>query len=122
MLFRSLADAEVYAKVDHAAHRISSAVTQALTLAGVPHRLQRNGNMFSVFFTDADVTDYRGASAQDTNAYRVFFHAMLEAGCHLPPSAFEAWFVSAAHDEEAIEHEIAALHAAAAAVAASITH
>jgi glutamate-1-semialdehyde 2,1-aminomutase len=116
-----LADAAVYERVDRVAEAISSAATRALSEAGVPHRLQSNGNMFSIFFTDAEVVDYRGAATQDTNAHKIFFHAMLEAGCYLPPSAFEAWFVSAAHDEEAVDHVIAALTTAAAAVAASMT-
>jgi glutamate-1-semialdehyde 2,1-aminomutase len=52
--------------------------------------------MFSVFFTDRDVADYEDARAQDSGAYAAFFHGMLAAGVYLPPSAFEAWFVSTA--------------------------
>ena len=69
----------------------------ALTAAGVPHRLSYAGNMFSIFFTDADVVDYDSARTQQVPAFKAFFHAMLAAGVYLPPSAFEAWFVSAAH-------------------------
>ncbi len=117
-----LADAEVYQRVDHAAEVISAATTEALTSAGVPHRLQRNGNMFSVFFTEDEVVDYAGATNQDTDAFAVFFHSMLDSGCYLPPSAFEAWFVSAAHDEKAISQILTALPVAAAAVAARADH
>ena len=73
--------------------------------------------MFSVFFRDAAVTDYDGARDQDTDAFRRFFHAMLSRGVHLPPSAFESWFVSASHDDAAVEHVLAALPAAARAAA-----
>jgi glutamate-1-semialdehyde 2,1-aminomutase len=73
--------------------------------------------MFSVFFRDGAVTNYDEARAQDTDAFRRFFHSMLEQGVHLPPSAFEAWFVSAAHDDAAVEHVLAALPAAARAAA-----
>ena len=117
-----LADDAVYARVDPTAEVIGAAATEALARVGVPHRLQRNGNMFSVFFTDEEVVDYAGATKQDTEAFGVFFHAMLEAGCYLPPSAFEAWFVSAVHDERAIEQVLAALPAAATAVAAAAGH
>jgi glutamate-1-semialdehyde 2,1-aminomutase len=77
--------------------------------------LQSGGNMFSVFLDPAveTVRDFADASTQDTGAYRAFFHAMLDQGVYLPPSAFEAWFVSAAHDDRAIQHVLDALPAAA---------
>ncbi|WP_133755902.1 glutamate-1-semialdehyde 2,1-aminomutase [Naumannella halotolerans] len=115
-----LATEEVYAGIDKRAGELSSAVTEALSAAGVPHVLQHAGNMFSVFFTDAPaVPDYATAAAQDTTAYAAFFHAMLDAGVYLPPSAFEVWFLSAAHDDAAIDKVISALPAAARAAAQS---
>lgn len=115
-----LATEEVYAGIDKRAGQLSSAVTEALSAAGVPHVLQHAGNMFSVFFTDAPaVPDYATAAAQDTTAYAAFFHAMLDAGVYLPPSAFEVWFLSAAHDDAAIDKVISALPAAARAAAQS---
>jgi glutamate-1-semialdehyde 2,1-aminomutase len=80
--------------------------------------VQWAGSMFSVFFTEGPVVDYDGARAQDLDAFRAFFHAMLAAGVHLPPSAFEVWFVSAAHDDAAVELVLGALPAAARAAAA----
>ncbi|MFL6062091.1 MAG: glutamate-1-semialdehyde 2,1-aminomutase [Marmoricola sp.] len=118
-----LATPDVYARVDQVAATISSAATEALTAAGVPHRLQSNGNMFSVFFGDVvaggPVRDYAGAQTQDVGAFKAFFNAMLDAGVYLPPSAFEAWFVSAAHDDRAVQHVIDSLPAAAQAAAAT---
>jgi glutamate-1-semialdehyde 2,1-aminomutase len=73
--------------------------------------------MFSVFFRDGAVANYEDAKDQDTGAFRRFFHSMLSQGVHLPPSAFESWFVSAAHDDEAVNHVIGALPAAARAAA-----
>ena len=81
------------------------------------HRVQWAGSMFSVFFTDRPVRSYADAQTQDAAAYGRFFHAMLDAGVHLPPSCYEAWFVSAAHDDEAVETVLAALPAAARAAA-----
>lgn len=115
-----LADAAVYARVDAASDALASAVTAALDAAGVPHRLQRAGSLFSVFWGATDpVTDYASAQRQDAGAYRAFFHTMLDAGVALPPSAYEAWFLSAAHDDATIERIAAALPGAARAAAAS---
>jgi glutamate-1-semialdehyde 2,1-aminomutase len=73
--------------------------------------------MFSVFFTAQPVHDYDGARQQDVGAFRAFFHSMLAQGVHLPPSAFEAWFVSASHDDAAVGRVLDALPAAARAAA-----
>jgi glutamate-1-semialdehyde 2,1-aminomutase len=86
----------------------------------VAHRLQHAGSMFSVFFGPDAVVDYAGARRQETFRYTAFFHAMLERGVYLPPSAFESWFVSAAHDDAALAQVAEALpHAARAAAAAT---
>jgi glutamate-1-semialdehyde 2,1-aminomutase len=113
------ATAEVYARIDEVAHTVSSAVSQELDKAGVPHRVQRGGNLFTVFFTDAEVVDFAGARAQNTERFAAFFHAMLDQGVYLPPAAFEAWFFSAAHDDAAVDRVLAALPTAAEAAAAA---
>jgi glutamate-1-semialdehyde 2,1-aminomutase len=116
-----LADAEVYERVANAADDVSTAVGHALTAAGVPHVLQRAGTLFSVFFGAEvvdGVADYETAQRQDGAAYARFFHAMLDAGVSLPPSAFEAWFLTAAHDDTALAVVHDALPAAARAAAA----
>jgi len=110
-------DDTVYATLDSAAGRLAHELGVALSAAGVAHRVQVAGNLFSVFFTDQPVRDYPGAAAQEAWRYRAFFHAMLDAGVYLPPSAFEAWFVSAAHDDAALDRVVAALPAAARAAA-----
>jgi len=112
---------DVYATLDKTALVVAGIVADALSAAGVAHRVNSAGNLFSVFFTDAEVFDYATAKRQDTGAYRAFFHAMLDAGVYLPPSAFEAWFVGASHDESALQRIAdaapGAAHAAAAAQA-----
>jgi glutamate-1-semialdehyde 2,1-aminomutase len=112
-----LATDEVYAHLTAAGDTIKVAVDEALDAAGVPHVVQSNGTMFSVFFTPEPVRDFDGASAQDVGAFAAFFHAMLDAGVHLPPSAYEAWFLSAAHDDRAVQTVLDALPAAARAAA-----
>jgi glutamate-1-semialdehyde 2,1-aminomutase len=112
-----LADDALYRKLDSTAAVVGKLAADALAAEGVPHRLSYAGNMFSIFFTDADVRDYATAQLQDTGAFKAYFHAMLARGVYLPPSAFEAWFVSAALDDAALEQIAAALPAAAKAAA-----
>ncbi|OAH09287.1 glutamate-1-semialdehyde 2,1-aminomutase [Streptomyces jeddahensis] len=112
-----LLDDAAYEKLDAVSREIRGLVTDALTKEGVAHRLQNASNMFSVFFTDGDVRTYEDAKAQEAFRFNAFFHSMLAQGVYLPPSAFEAWFVSTAHDERAIERIAAALPAAARAAA-----
>src|SRR5690606_34284674 len=100
---------EVYARLDRTAPAIGDLVGKALTDAGVAHQVQYAGNMFSVFFTEAPVRDYAGAARQDVAAFAAFFHAMLAGGVYLPPSAYEAWFVSAAINDAALEIVAAAV-------------
>lgn len=114
------ADDDAYARLAAAADAVAAATGAALDAAGVPHVLQRAGTLFSVFFGEAvvgGVPDYGTAQRQDSAAYGRFFHAMLDAGVSLPPSAFEAWFVTAAHDDDALSRIADALPAAARAAA-----
>ena len=109
---------EVYAAVDSFAAAVSKLVSSALAEAGVPHCLSMAGNLFTVFLGRTDpVANFTDAKDQSTAAYAAFFHAMLDHGVYLPPSAFEAWFVSAAHDDVALSRIAGALPAAAEAAA-----
>ncbi len=110
---------EVYAKVDRAADAVAAAVHDALDAEGVAHVISRAGSLFSVAFRSEAVRDYADAKAQDAFRYAPFFHAMLDAGISLPPSVFEAWFVSAAHDDRVVDRIVSALPAAAQAAAAA---
>ena len=116
-----LANDEVYSRIDGASKVLQAAVTEAFTAAGVPHLVQSSGNMFSVFFVEDDVTavpSFEVASTQRTDRFRAFFHAMLDQGVYLPPSAFESWFLSSAHDDRAMDRIVSALPQAARAAAA----
>ena len=99
--------------------QIKAATSDALSVAGVEHTVQSAGTMFSVFFTGGPVRDFTDASRTDAGAYAAFFHAMLDAGVYLPPSAYEAWFLSAAHDDRAVAAVLDALPGAARAAAAA---
>ena len=112
-----LATEDVYTHLHTVGDQIKVAAAEALSAAGVPHVIQSAGSMFSVFFTGRPVRDFTEASAQDTDAFAAFFHAMLDRGVYLPPSAYESWFVSAAHDDRAVQTVLDALPAAATAAA-----
>ena len=105
---------EVYSRLDEVADTIAKLAADALTASGVPFRLQQAGNLFSVFLgNDQAVRDFGEARGQSGVAYSAFFHAMLDGGVYLPPSPYEAWFVSGAHDDEAVERIAGALPRAA---------
>ncbi|MDN3496014.1 glutamate-1-semialdehyde 2,1-aminomutase [Planococcus sp. APC 4015] len=114
-----LADADVYSRVDAASAAVSAGLDRALTDAGVEHVVSHAGSLFSVAFRSGQIRDYDDARAQEGWRYPPFFHAMLDAGVSLPPSVFEAWFLTAAHDESVVERILAALPAAARAAASA---
>lgn len=123
-----LANAAVYTRIDDVAATIVGAVVEALTAEDVPVAAQCAGNLFSVSFGSATECGWSGdgprsydeVKAAHAWRYPAFFHAMLAAGVSLPPSAYEAWFVSAAHDDAAVEQILAALPAAARAAAEAL--
>lgn len=113
-----LADDSVYERIDAASLALQTAVTDALSAAGVPHRLQAAGSLFSVFFgVEEPVRTYADAQKQNPAAYRAFFHSLLHDGVALPPSPYEAWFLSATHTPSVIDKIATALPAAATAAA-----
>ena len=77
-------------------------------LAQLPVRVNRVGSMFTVFFTDQHVVDFDTAKTCDTQRFNSYFHGMLQRGVYLPPSQFEAAFISTAHTESDIDHTIRA--------------
>jgi glutamate-1-semialdehyde 2,1-aminomutase len=115
---RNCTDA-VYKHLDAVSLALRGEVGAALGKEGVAHTVSTAGNMFSIFFTDRPVHDYDQARAQESFRFSAFFHAMLDAGVYLPPSAFEAWFLSAAHDDAAVNRILDALPAAARAAASA---
>lgn len=113
-----LATERVYQQVDETAAHLRAVTGEALSNAGVPFTINHAGSLFSVFFGEqvaADgVENYAQAQTQDTEMYAKFFHAMLKAGVALPPSCYEAWFCSAAHDDDAVAQIEQAIRTAAA--------
>ena len=114
-----LATPDVYAKIDAASDRLAAALGAALTDAGAVHAVPRAGNLFGVAFLPEAPRDYAQAQAQESFRYAPFFHAMREQGVALPPSVFEAWFLTAAHGDGQLAAIEAALPAAARAAASA---
>jgi len=99
---------EIYAQLDKLAGELVSGITIAAKDSGVPVCSNRVGSMFTVFFTPGPVTEWNSAAKSDTEAFARFFRSMLDSGIYLPPSQFEAAFLSAAHTTENIEQTITA--------------
>lgn len=97
---------EVCAKLESMTAILTGGLEKAAAKAGVPVQVHRLGSMFTVFFNDKPVTDYDSAAASDLEAFKIYFHAMLEQGIYLPPSQFETNFVSLAHSPEDIQKTI----------------
>ncbi len=111
----------VYARLDEVSATLAKLAGAALADARVPGQVQQGGNLFSVFLgVDQPVRNFDDARSQSAAAYAAFFHAMLDQGVYLPPSPYEVWFVSAAHDDEAVAQIAAALPAAARAAATAL--
>ncbi len=114
---------ETLARLDEAAYQRLAALGSALAeglreagrRAGVPLVVNQVGSMLTPFFTDTPVTDAASARRADTARYARFFHGLLDRGILVPPSQFEAWFLSLAHTEEEVHRTLEAAEAALAA-------
>jgi glutamate-1-semialdehyde 2,1-aminomutase len=99
-------DAAAYARLGELTERLASGLEDIAE--GRPLRVASAPGLVTLFFSERPVRDFAGASACDTEAHARFCRAMLERGFYPPPSQFEAWFVSLAHDEEAIDRTLEA--------------
>jgi len=114
-----LADDAVYSRLNQVAQTLSAETSAALSTEGVEHVVQHAGNLFSFVFSSTEPMNFAEVKAQQGYRYAPFFHSMLDSGVSLPPSVFEAWFVSAAHDDGVVSKIVEALPAAAKAAAAA---
>ena len=114
-----LADDAVYSRLNLVAETLARETSAALSAEGVEHVVQHAGNLFSFAFSPGEPLNFADVKAQQGFRYAPFFHSMLESGVSLPPSVFEAWFVSAAHNDDVVSKIVQALPAAAKAAAAA---
>jgi glutamate-1-semialdehyde 2,1-aminomutase len=97
-----LDETDPYARLDALGRQVCSAALAAAAAKGLPLQAPQRGSMFSLFFTPTPVRDMTTALAADAKVFGRFFHACLAQGVYLPPSAYEAWFLSTAHEGAAI--------------------
>jgi len=98
-----------YRRLEQLTKSACEQISQILQKAGIEHTINRIGSMFTLFFNSVPVTDYDSAAKSDTEKYAAFFRAMLKAGIYLPPSQFEACFLSTQHSENHIAKTVAAV-------------
>lgn len=99
---------KIYEKLEALAAQLEEGINQAAKAANVPVTCQRVGSMFTCFYSPTPITNYADATACDTEYFAKFFRSMLDSGILLPPSQFETWFISSAHDEACINKTIQA--------------
>jgi glutamate-1-semialdehyde 2,1-aminomutase len=107
----------VYGRPETLAARLQRGLEETIQESGLPAHVQRVGSMLTLFFSQQPVTDAQTAERCDTARFAAFHRAMRAQGILLPPSQFEAWFVSLAHREEDIDRTIEATRKALAEVA-----
>jgi len=112
---KELKETQPWEALDARGARLEKGLADALVAAGVPGRVTRVGSMGTAFFLDGDVVDYASVKQADTARFGRFHAAMLERGVYLPPSQFEAWFLSTQHDDAIVQQVIAAAQDALAA-------
>ncbi|MHC4360367.1 MAG: aspartate aminotransferase family protein, partial [Planctomycetota bacterium] len=98
-----------YRALDKATEKLCNAINHGLEEKNVPHTINRIASMFTVFFNPGPVTDYTSAAKSDTRLYARYFTGMLKAGIYLPPSQFEACFVSTEHRQKDFDKTITAI-------------
>ncbi len=101
-------NADAYQRLDALGRRLADGLRAAAAEAGVPVAVVQSGSTLTPFFLDAPPRDYEEAKRADTAAFARFHAAMLDRGVHLPPSQFEAWFLSLAHDESHVDRTLRA--------------
>jgi glutamate-1-semialdehyde 2,1-aminomutase len=104
--------AEVYPQLERTSKAVAEGVAAEAAKAGISLTTNRVGSMWTWFFTGSPVSNYEDAAKSDTAAFGRFHRAMMEAGIWLPPSQFEAAFISTAHGEAEIADTITAARAA----------
>ena len=107
-----LLDREAYDLLERRGERMESGLNDILASTGTEACVQRVGSLMTLFFGRREVRDFRDAASSDTEAFARFFARMIEGGVNIPPSQFEAWFVSLAHGDAEIDRILATVAAA----------
>lgn len=95
-----------YEKLEAISQKLENGIKEVLKELKLSYQVNRAGSMLTLFFTEKEVVDFETALTSDTEKFAIFWQKMLEKGIYLPPSQFEAWFISLAHGEKEIEKTI----------------
>ncbi|HTT57540.1 MAG TPA: aminotransferase class III-fold pyridoxal phosphate-dependent enzyme, partial [Opitutaceae bacterium] len=109
---RLLEETNPYARLDALGRQVRAALEAAALHKGLPLQVPQAGSMFAVFFTATAVRDYATALKSDAKVFGRFFHACLDHGVYLPPSAYETAFLSTAHEGAAVARACEVMSAA----------
>jgi len=96
----------VYSDLNEKTALLQEGLDKAFTESKVPYTINRFGSMISVHFSEKPVTDFASAAAANNALFNQYFHAMLQEGVYLPPSAYESWFISTALSAADIQHTV----------------
>ncbi|MDO9454239.1 MAG: glutamate-1-semialdehyde 2,1-aminomutase [Stagnimonas sp.] len=107
-LLKALDDEAIYTRLAASTTQLLQGLQQAADAAGVPFTTTQVGSMFGLYFSAGPIAGFADVGRCDLKAFNLFFHAMLDRGVYLAPSAYEAGFLSAAHGEAEIAHTVRA--------------
>ena len=109
-------DRSIYTQLEEKTAYLHKGLEEVLQQAGIPFIINQLGSMISIHFSEKPVTDFASAAAANNERFNQFFHAMLDRGVYLPPSAYETWFLSNALSKEDLDHTIKAAQESLAAI------
>jgi glutamate-1-semialdehyde 2,1-aminomutase len=99
---------KIYQDLEKKTLYLAERISECAEERGIPYSINRAIGMFTLFFTEGPVRDYRSAKTSDTKRFARFFIEMMNEGVYLPPSQFEAWFISLAHTQKDLDKTIEA--------------
>lgn len=106
---KALKSGKPYAKLARSTEKLCTDIEEILDCKGIPHTINRIGSMFTLFFNEGPVCDYDSSAKSDAKRYGSYFRQMLEAGIYLPPSQFEANFISTTHTQKDFDKTLRAV-------------
>jgi glutamate-1-semialdehyde 2,1-aminomutase len=106
---KQLKNQNPYKKLDSLTEYLCDGITEVLTKKSIPHTINRIGSMFTLFFNDNQITDYETAAKSNTKQYAKYFRHMLQNGIYIPPSQFEANFISTSHTSKHIDQTLSSI-------------
>ena len=107
----TLEETNAWERLETSSHQLGAGLEEILEELSLPLCVNRVGSMLTLFFTEGPVTDFESATHSDTKRHARFFRSMLSRGVHLPPSQFEALFISLAHEPDDIDRTLEAARA-----------